>query len=142
MLELNTDLEGKQAFFGPAFSMFKANGYSLCGNWEYDRAYFDGMLWREGGETIYIRLPFHVVSGLLDDGGALIQFNKPYVIKHVVNTGLDRDGNALLTAAGGLSQFQEPLDRDGQIRDKSRWETEGEQAIDYIVDRINDLFVS
>ncbi|WP_217587188.1 YugN family protein [Lentibacillus saliphilus] len=141
MLQLNTELEGKQTFFGPAFNLLKANGYALCSSWQYDRAYFDGTLWRQGSETLYIRLPFHVVSGMLEDGDALIEFQTPYMIKHVVNIGLDRDGHELLTA-GGLSQFQEPLDTDGQITQKNKWLHEGEQAINYIVGRLDQLHTS
>ncbi|WP_373896316.1 hypothetical protein [Virgibacillus sp. CBA3643] len=25
--------------------------YTLCGNWEYGRSFFDGLLWRDAGET-------------------------------------------------------------------------------------------
>lgn len=44
---------------------------------------------------------------------------------HVVNTGLDRDAN-LLASASGFSQFQDPLDKDGLIRDKNEWEEYGD----------------
>ncbi|WP_284141397.1 MULTISPECIES: YugN family protein [unclassified Virgibacillus] len=141
MLKLKTELEGRTAYFGAAHHMFTSNGYTLCGNWEYDKGSFDGILWREHGETIYIRIPFHTINGLLDDYDAYIQFNTPYVIKHVVNIGLDKDENSLLTATG-ISQFQEPLDTDGNIRDKSKWEQDGEKAISYIVKTIERLEIS
>ncbi|TMN23201.1 hypothetical protein FH966_09970 [Lentibacillus cibarius] len=132
MLKLETEIEGKRAFFGDVFKVFRSNGYTLCGNWEYDRGKFDMVLCREGGETIYIRVPFSVLEGELDKPDAYLEFRTPYVIKHVVNTGLEWDQNALLTTTG-FSQFQEPLDKDGNITDKSRWEAAGEQEVQEVM---------
>ncbi|MFC2947431.1 YugN family protein [Virgibacillus sediminis] len=136
MLKLETEMDGKKAYFGDVRRVLGQNGYTLCGSWEYDKGFFDGVLSREGGETIYIRLPFHVLSGELDRDDAYIEFGTPFVIKHVVHLGLDKDEQSLL-AATGLNQFQEPLDKDGQIRNKSRWEMEGEQAIGAILEYIS-----
>src|SRR5690625_3311373 len=74
----------------------------------YHKGKFDMVLCRNGGETIYIRIPFDVLEGELDRPNAFIQFGKPYVIKHVVNTGLDWDENSLL-ATTGFNQFQSLL---------------------------------
>ncbi|MFC3041746.1 YugN family protein [Virgibacillus xinjiangensis] len=136
MLKLETEMEGKKAYFGDVRKIFKRNGYTLCGSWEYDGGFFDGVLSREAGETIYIRIPFHVLEGELDRDEAYLEFGTPFVIKHVVHLGLDKDEQSLL-AATGLNQFQEPLDKDGQIKDKSKWEMEGEQAIGAILDYIS-----
>lgn len=135
MIRLETDIEGKQMSFGEAQSNLKQYGLSMGGNWDYDRGIFDGIMYREGGETIYIRLPFHVLKGELDRKDAWIEFQQPYVIKHVVNLGLDKDSNSLLTATG-FSQFQEPLDTDGYIRDKSKWQEFGEEAIGDILNKL------
>ena len=135
MIHLETDIEGKQMYFGEAQKELGSFGISMGGNWDYDRGIFDGIMHREGGETIYIRLPFQVIDGELDRRDALIEFQKPFVIKHVVNLGLDQDSNSLLTTTG-LSQFQEPLDTDGYIRDKSKWQEFGEEAIGDILDKI------
>lgn len=110
-------------------------GYMLGGGWDYDKGNFDSILWREGGETIYLRIPFFVYRGMLDEYNALVEFQTPYIIKHVVNTGLDRDEGALLSSSG-LSQFQEPLDTDGYIRDKSKWEEIGQQAVQQVMQNI------
>src|SRR5690625_2144125 len=120
MIHLETDMEGKQMTFGNAQQYLKDFGFFIGGNWEYDSGMFDGVLHRESGETIYLRLPFDVIEGELDQSDAMIEFQKPFVIKHVVNLGLDKDANSLLTVAG-FSQFQEPLDKDGYIHDKSKW---------------------
>lgn len=141
MLKLQTDIEGKRGYFGDLYKVFKANGFTFCSNFEYDHGKFDTALCRENGETIYIRIPFDVLQGELDHRSAYIQFGQPYVIKHVVNLGLDWDGNSLLTTTG-FNQFQEPLDKDGKILDKSRWEAAGEQQVQRIVHSMNDLQIS
>ncbi|MGX2958564.1 YugN family protein [Peribacillus sp. JNUCC 23] len=119
--------------------MFNSYGCSFCSNFEYDQGKFDAVLWREGGETIYLRIPFNILTEALDHSNASIEFGTPYVIKHVVNIGLDYDENSLLTASTGLNQFQEPLDKDGDIRDKSRWVKAGEETIEQILHSMNEL---
>lgn len=135
MINLETDMEGQKMHFGYAEKKLKKWGFCLGGNWEYDFGQFDGILNREGGETIYLRLPFQVIEGELDKRDALIEFQTPYVIKHVVNTGIDRSKDSLLTTVG-LSQFQKPLDTDGKIDDKSMWEEFAEEAVGDILDQI------
>lgn len=138
MLYLETDIEGKRMEFGYARKMLKEHGFVIGGNWEYDSGFFDGIMHREkeAGETIYTRIPFHVLEGQLDHSRALIEFQQPFVIKHVVHVGLDTDGSSLLDATG-FSQFQKPLDKDGYIHDKSKWEEFGEEAIG---DILNELY--
>lgn len=131
MLELQTELEGKRTYFGEFLNLIQPKGYNLGGGWDYQNGCFDSVLHRDEGETIYLRMPFYVHDGVLDDQFASIEFQKPYVIKHVVNIGLDHETNSLATAS--LNQFQEPLDKDGYIHDKSRWALAGEQAIEEIV---------
>ena len=50
------------------------------------------------------------------------------MIKHVVHVGLDSDESSLLDATG-FSQFQQPIDTDGEIIDKNRWIHAGEVAV-------------
>lgn len=135
MLQLDTDIEGKQMYFGYAQQKLKKFGFSMGGNWDYDRGFFDGIMHREGGETIYLRMPFYVLEGELDRQDAWIQFQQPFIIKHVVNVGLDYSTSALLTTTG-LNQFQKPLDKDGHIFDKSKWQEFGEEAIGDILDKL------
>lgn len=132
MLQLQTELEGKRAYFGLLRNSIQRLGYSIGGNWDYHKGSFDNVLWREAGETIYLRLPFEVLEGDLDHHEAYIRFQTPYVIKHVVNVGLDRDENSLLTSSG-FNQFQDPLDKDGKIENKNRWVHAGERAVEQIV---------
>ncbi|WP_047986558.1 YugN family protein [Ornithinibacillus californiensis] len=138
MIELESAIQGKTAYFGEARHLAKQFGLSLCGSWEYDGAFLDATLHREGGETIYLRMPFHVLEGELDRNDAFIEFGKPFVIKHIVHIGLDKD-EASLFAATGLNQFQEPLDKDGQIRNKTKWEEIGEDVSNQFASAIADL---
>ncbi|MGZ4160331.1 MAG: staygreen family protein [Neobacillus sp.] len=80
------------------------------------------------------------MDGALDHPSALIQFGTPFVIKHVVNIGLDHDENSFISGTTGLDQFQTPLDNDGYIYDKSRWTKAGEEAIQQVYSSINGLF--
>ncbi|WP_068676092.1 YugN family protein [Oceanobacillus sp. Castelsardo] len=135
MIHLESDIEGKQMSFGHAQQTLRKYGFNMGGNWDYDSGIFDGIMHREGGETIYVRMPFQVLEGELDRRDAWIEFQKPFVIKHVVNVGLDKDTNSLLTASG-FNQFQEPLDEDGYIHDKSKWQEFGEEAIGDILNKL------
>jgi len=135
MIHLETDIEGKQMTFGYAQDTLKKFGFHMGGGWEYDSGLFDGVMYREKGETIYLRMPFRVIEGELDNIDAWIEFQRPFVIKHVVNLGLDKSEDALLSVTG-FSQFQEPLDKDGLIRNKSKWQEFGEEAIGDILNRI------
>ena len=128
MIHLESDLEGKEMTFGQAKELMYQFNFHLGGSWDYDRGVFDGVLHKESGDTIYLRLPFTVLSGELDHRNAEIQFSKAYIVKHVVNLGIDKSDQALLTSVG-LSQFQKPLDQDGYIHDKSKWAEFGEDVI-------------
>lgn len=135
MIHLDTKVEGVQMTFGEAESRLKQFGFHIGGNWDYDRGMFDGILEREGGETIYLRMPFYVIEGQLDNRDALIEFQKPFVIKHVVNLGLAKDSSASLSASG-FGQFQKPLDRDGYIPNKHDWQEFGEEVVGDILNKL------
>lgn len=139
MIKLETEIEGKKVFFSQAENALKPLGFVIGGNWDYDNGIYDLQLWKEAGETIYLRVPFHVIDGELDNDHAYIEFMNPYVIKHVVNLGLDTGENALL-ATTGFNQFQEPLDHDAHIEDKSRWVQEGENAVNHAVQALAAYF--
>ncbi|HHY72399.1 MAG TPA: hypothetical protein GX497_04075 [Bacillus bacterium] len=142
MIKLQTNLEGKRAHFGAVRDILQSNGCSFCSNFDYDQGKFDSLLWREGGESIYLRIPINVLSGFLDHSNALIEFGTPFVIKHVVNIGLDYDENSFITGTTGLNQFQEPLDKDDYIYDKSRWTQAGEDKIEHVLHSISRLLSS
>ncbi|MGG0655884.1 YugN family protein [Rummeliibacillus pycnus] len=142
MIQFESRIEGIKTEFGYIRDIFEPFGCSFCSNFEYHEGKFDSILYRKDGETIYLRIPFKVIDGELDHYSAYIQFGRPYVIKHVVNLGLDYDENSLMTVSAGLSQFQDPLDKDGEIRDKSRWVKAGEEKIEHILKSMKDELVS
>lgn len=142
MIQFESRIEGKKTEFGYIRDFFERYGCSFCSNFEYHEGKFDSILYRKDGETIYLRMPFYVIDGELDQYSAFIQFGRPFVIKHVVNLGLDYDENSLLTVTGGLSQFQEPVDKDGNIKDKSRWVKAGEEKIDQMLNALGEDLVS
>jgi len=136
MISLQTDIEGKRGYFGQIEKEFKRHGFFLCGAWKYDRGKFDAKLWKENAETIYLRIPFHVLKGELDRRDAYIEFRTPYIIKHVVNIGLEWGEDSLLSVVG-LSQFQKPLDKDAEINNKERWRIHGDSIINNILSQVN-----
>lgn len=142
MIKLQTSIEGKRAYFGDMRHIFQLHGYTFCSNFDYHKGKFDALLWRQEGESIYLRVPFYVLEGELDHSRALIQFSTPYVIKHVVNIGLDRDENSFVSVTTGLNQFQQPLDKDGYIYDKSRWTKAGEEAIEEVMGSMDGVLTS
>lgn len=128
MLRLETNIEGKLAHFGYLRDHIEAHGFTIGGDWEYDRGYFDYVMWRDSDETIYLRAPFVVTEGELDMYDTHIRFLKPFVIKHVVHVGLDYEESSLLDATG-FSQFQSPVDKDAPIENKNKWVEAGEKVI-------------
>ncbi len=136
MLTLQTELEGKHAQFGFLRENLKHHGFTLGSYWEYDRGFFDAVLTKEEGETIYLRLPFKVTTGMLDSDNAYVKFLKPYVIKHVVHLGLEHDGSSLLDSTG-ISQFQTPIDKDAEIQHRNKWVAAGEEVVEKVVQYLN-----
>src|SRR5690625_5183167 len=91
MIHLETDIEGKQMIFGQAEKLLKEFGLSLSGGWEYHSGLFDGIMHREGGETIYMRLPFTVIEGELDRRDAFIEFEKTLDMIYLFNLCIDTE---------------------------------------------------
>lgn len=130
MLELMSYIEGKEAKYGRIKKPFEQEGFSLNGGWEYDRAHFDAIVSQDGGETIYLRLPVHVIAGKLDHDDARLKFGAPFLIKHIVHTGFVEDDLSIgLLNIAGLNQFQPPLERDGHIEDEDKWREVGEAVL-------------
>lgn len=129
MLQLQSNIVGKEIGFGYLRDHIESRGFTIGGNWDYDYGCFDAILWREEGETIYLRLPFIVTQGELDYYDAQIRFQNPFIIKHVVNIGLDYDEGSLLDATGA-SQFQAPIEKDAKIHRKSQWIQIGEKVVE------------
>lgn len=138
MLPIPSALEGKRAYYGDFHKELAADGFHLCGGWEYSHAYLDASLYSQDGVTIYLRLPIHTISGELDREDALVEFDRPFLVKHVVYTGFaveDDDFSALDVT--GLNQFQPPRDPDDLIEQTDKWRQIGEQAIGKVLPYVN-----
>lgn len=131
MLSVSSDIEGKSAYYGHLRKPFALEGFHLCGNWEYYEAFFDAELHQHEGVTIYLRLPVQAVQGKLDQDDALLEFGKPFLIKHIVHTGIVSDFYSVFDMTG-LNQFQAPLDPDDRIEHETKWRRIAEQWIDKV----------
>ncbi|WP_121613817.1 YugN family protein [Mesobacillus foraminis] len=136
MIKLETELEGKKALYGEVSEILRNHGFDIGGNWDFEQGMFDKPLSAgEDGETIYLRLPFDVVDGEMDNDNALLVFRTPFVLKHVEDVEVDGEDSAVLTTSG-LEQFRSPADKDAPIQHKSSWAESGEQEVARVV---NDL---
>ncbi|WJY27371.1 YugN family protein [Sporosarcina trichiuri] len=135
MIALKSKIEGTMSIFGDAQKLFNAEGMELGGGWEYDHGTFDTILYKRKEITIYLRVPFKVLQGELDSNNAVIQFGTPFLIKHVMNIGLDQEESATMTVSG-LEQFQAPKDKDAPIDRKEEFATEAGKKLDRIVDDV------
>ncbi|RXT08156.1 YugN family protein [Ammoniphilus sp. CFH 90114] len=134
MISVPSEIEGKVATYGEIEDAFNREGFVLGGNWEYDKGYFDAALERDGGETIYLRVPVEVMEGELDDGGARLRFHQPFLVRHVVHTRNFSDSIPLVDQLPGqlntlVNQFQTPAEVDGDIHDVDRRVEEARAAI-------------
>lgn len=114
---IQSSLTGVQGTFGIIRDSLAQDDFSLA-NWEYDGGYFDRKLDEAG--TVFLRLPFEVMQGKLDDADARIQFGTPFVLKHEYQTGLDQDiGYATgPLVAPVVNQFQEPVNKDAEVEEE------------------------
>lgn len=131
MLNVTSDIQGKTAFYGDIRKHFEKEGFHMCGGWEYDYAMFDNILLQKEAVTIYLRLPVHVIQGKLDHDDAYLKFDSPFLIKHVVHTGLVEEDFKSLDLVG-LNQFQTPRDPDDLIKNEEKWLNAGEKALNRI----------
>ncbi|GKV70039.1 hypothetical protein NCCP2716_25370 [Sporosarcina sp. NCCP-2716] len=135
MIALKSSIEGKMSIYGDALKLFNAEGMDLGGGWEYDHGTFDSILYKRNETTIYLRVPFKVLQGELDGNNAVIQFGTPFLIKHVMNIGLDEEESATMTVTG-LEQFQAPEDPDAPIDRKEEFAADAGKKLDRIVDDV------
>jgi hypothetical protein len=119
MKPLQSSLEHKVESFDDVRSRLAAFQFTLGGNWEYDRGYFDRAL--DEANKVWLRIPFQVTNGAIDaeaeETGATVELGRPFVLKHVYNEGLDDTADAE-TAGALVDQFQTPLDPDAEIEQK------------------------
>lgn len=122
----NTPIEGFSHTYGACSRALEELDFALGGNWDYDHGSFDRKMADQGGDQVYLRLPFHVVEGKLDQQEAVLVFDTPYVLRHVVQTDTE-------TYADGprnpmLNQFQEPVETDGHVEEE--WLEQGRELVE------------
>ncbi|MGG0642522.1 YugN family protein [Sporosarcina gallistercoris] len=135
MIALKSKIEGKTVIFGNALKLFKEAGLDLGGGWEYDHGMFDTILYQREETTIYLRVPFQVVKGELDSSNTVIRFQTPFVIKHVMNIGLDEEDSPAMTVTG-LEQFQAPQDPDAPIDRQREFAIDAQTKLDQITEDV------
>lgn len=135
MLAFENGIEGKTVVYGEVLKLFRAQGMDIAGGWEYDHGMFDTILYEHKDKTIYLRVPFKVLDGELDSHNAIIQFGTPFVIKHVMNIGLDEEESTTMTVAG-LEQFQAPDDPDAPIKNKGDFVEMANKQLNYVLEDV------
>ncbi|MDG5790097.1 YugN-like family protein [Evansella sp. AB-P1] len=90
MIEVQSALENKEYQLYELEKKLKPLGYVIGGGWEYDHGYFDHKI-EEGGEYLYVRLPFTAIDGELDTRGVHVKLGRPFLLAHQYESGLDHD---------------------------------------------------
>lgn len=116
MIPIESAIEGRRFNLHKLEQLLKPRGYTIGGNWDYDKGFFDYKMADEGGYQ-FLRIPFTAVDGQLDRRGAVVELGKPFVLNHVYQRGLD-DHVDVGNMTASFNQFQEPEDPDGSVDDK------------------------
>jgi hypothetical protein len=131
MIPIPSPLEKKEAAFVNIYGQLSRHEFTLGGNWEYDHGYFDRYLDVE--HKVWIRIPFQVTSGTFDgdssSSDAVIQLERPFVLKHLYNDGLDLKADTMVYKAL-VDQFQAPVDKDAAVEDE--WVKEARHVLDRV----------
>jgi len=132
MLHFESEIDGKHAQIDLLRTKLKNYGLCLGGYPDYDRGFFDVTLSKQEDATIYLRLPFVVISGMFETDNAHIEFQTPYVIKQMAKGSLDFDESTLLDA----HKFR-PFQNDEDIRNEHKWVRAGEQIVGKLLQYIH-----
>ncbi|VEF47129.1 YugN-like family [Bacillus freudenreichii] len=116
MIQIESAIEGRRFNLHKLEQLLKPRGYTIGGNWDYDRGFFDYKMANDEGYQ-FLRVPFTAVDGQLDKRGAVVELGTPFVLNHVYQAGLD-DGPDPGNMTASFNQFAEPEDADGSVDDK------------------------
>lgn len=122
MIPIESSVTGNQYRLQFLEERLKPLGYSIGGNWDYDRGSFDYKMSDEG-EYLYLRVPFIAVKGALDERGTEVELQQPYLLAHQYESGIDQEADH----AGTLNQFQSPVDKDAPF--PPEWKDRGVQLV-------------
>ncbi|MBA4536051.1 YugN-like family protein [Bacillus aquiflavi] len=116
MIEIPSELEGKHFELFKLEQVLKPLGYSIGGNWDYDHGSFDYKIDEQTGYQ-FLRLPFKAIDGQLDSRGVTVEFERPFLLSHKYQRGLDDHVNVSNVTAS-FNQFSEPVDKDASFPEK------------------------
>ncbi|RWR06330.1 YugN-like family protein [Siminovitchia fortis] len=116
MIRIESSIEGRRFNLHKLEQLLKPRGYTIGGNWDYDKGFFDYKMANDEGYQ-FLRIPFTAVDGQLDKRGAVVELGKPFVLNHVYQGGFD-DGPNSGNMTASFNQFAEPEDPDGSLDDK------------------------
>lgn len=116
MIELSSKLEGKHYNLYFLEQKLKPMGYVIGGNWDYDHGAFDYKIDDEAGYQ-FLRLPFTAVDGQLDSSGVTVKLERPFLLSHKYQIGLD-DNAFTGNMSASFNQFSEPQDPDATFPEK------------------------
>ncbi|CAM4269073.1 YugN-like family protein [Paenibacillus alkaliterrae] len=128
MIPISSVLESREQHFIDTLQLLETQHFTLGGNWDYDKGFFDRPL--DEAHKVWLRIPFEVTNGNIDneatDNEALIRLGTPYVLKHEYREG--NDPEASVRVAGALfDQFQSPSNADAEV--EPHWIEEAKQAL-------------
>jgi hypothetical protein len=113
MIEIPSELEGKQFDLFELEKKLKPIGYSIGGGWDYDKGFFDYKIANEDGNQ-YLRLPFFAVDGQLDVRKCTVELGRPFLLSHQYEAGLDDHAHTSVFS-GSFNQFAEPENKDASF---------------------------
>lgn len=113
MIPIKSNVEGKDFSFKVLEDTLKPLGYSVGGNWDYDKGFFDYKI-NDDGSYHFFRIPFQAVEGQLDGGDPRVRIGTPFLLAHEYEDGVDDEGN-IGNVSASVNQFQAPEDKDAPI---------------------------
>lgn len=116
MIEIPSDIEGQQFDLYKMEQKLKQIGYSIGGNWDYDKGFFDYKINDDDGYQ-FLRLPFTAVDGQLDEIDCTVKIGRPFLLSHLYEKGLDDDASSSNFSVS-FNQFAEPVDKDASFPEK------------------------
>ncbi|RKL64980.1 hypothetical protein CR203_23165 [Salipaludibacillus neizhouensis] len=124
MIEIKSALEDQTYKLMDLENKLKPLGYVIGGGWEYDHGHFDYEM-ESDGSYLFVRVPFRPVEGEeLDMKGVNVTIERPFLLAHKYEDGLDEDvhdPNPL------LNQFSEPEDSDAEF--PQEWVNTGKEYV-------------
>ena len=117
LIPIHSNLEGRTYALYKLEEIMKPLGYSIGGNWDYDKGCFDYKIDEEDGYQ-FLRVPFTAIDGELDVPGVIVRLGTPYILSHVYQDELDDHVNTLTAGTSGMDQIAEPKDPYGDVKRK------------------------